>query len=145
MVENHNNGPSGGTGGTPFVDDVVDDYVRLKEIRIRSGNLIDAIQTVYEKANGDTDEKPKRGGIGGNLNVFTLDDDKFVTGIRGRFGIAVDSLIIVTNKQTSAQFGGVGGGSDYAYNAPDGTEIAGFLGRFGNVIDAIGVVLRKRS
>lgn len=144
MAKNFNNGPSGGAGGIEFVDDVLDTDARIKEVRVRAGNRIDSVQIVYQKADGSTNEKEQHGGEGGRLQVFILDDDEFITGISGRAGTVVDSLIIETNKQTSPRYGGNGGGIDFSYNAPDGTEISGFMGRAGRLLDAIGVLLRVK-
>lgn len=144
MARNYRNGSSGGGGGIAFVDDVVDTDVRIKEIRIRAGSRIDSVQIVYEKANGGTVEKPQHGGNGGRLQVFLLDDDEFITGISGRAGDNVDSLVIQTNKQSSPRYGGNGGRIEFSYNAPEDTEISGFMGRAADRIDAIGVLLRTR-
>ena len=78
------------------------------------------------------------------MQVFLLDDDEFITGISGRAGDNVDSLVIQTIKQSSPRYGGNGGRIEFSYNAPEDTEISGFMGRAADRIDAIGVLLRTR-
>lgn len=136
-------GPSGGTGGQEFLDQPIPKDSKVIEVKVRSGSLIDAVQIVYESRNG-RHELPKHGGDGGQLNVFPLDQNEYITGLSGRFGSQVDSIRIHTNLQTSPVYGGAGGVAEYHYYAPENTEIIGFYGRSGSLIDAIGVVLRQR-
>jgi hypothetical protein len=138
-------GPSGGRGGYEFSDDaLLEEGSKVVAVNIRSKRLVDAIQIVYRSANGAVHPLEFQGGPGGDLLPFPLDDDEFITGISGRYGVVVDSIRIHTNKQTSNRFGGDGGVSEYRYDAPDGAEIVGFFGRAADVIDAIGVIIRSR-
>ena len=130
---------SGGRGGSPFSDPQPAAGTRVTEIRIRSGETIDAIQMVYASATGSSALASQHGGSGGRLNVFRLDADEYITGISGRYGEMVDSLRIHTNKKTSPLYGGSGGSGDYQIEVPNGTEALGFTGRSGERVDAIGL------
>lgn len=144
-------GPSGGdrVGANSFSDDAIVAGERVAEIRVWAFGYIDAIQIVH-KRNPVIHEFDKHGGNGGIVNVFTLDDDEFITGISGRYGGVIDSLQIHTNKQTSPEYGGTGGNIHYEYICPEGIEIAGFFGRTGvyngyNVIANLGVIMRNQE
>jgi hypothetical protein len=129
----------GGRGGSPFTDPGMPGRARIVEIRIRSGERIDAVQAVYALPDGRRVEGPQHGGRGGKMSTFLLDSDEYVTAISGRYGDQVDSLVIQTNKRTSQRFGGRGGREDYWIKVPSGSQAAGFTGRAGEYIDAIGL------
>jgi hypothetical protein len=142
-------GPSGGIGGMPFADEIPDG-ARIVEVRVRSGARIDAIQVVYETADGEICPSPQHGESGGDLHTLQLGKGEFIVKISGRFGARVDSINIVTEgskKSDSLGFhaGGTGGDEDYNYEAPPGMEIIGFHGRAGQEVDAIGVIIRSRQ
>ena len=140
-------GPSGGHEGSEFVD-IVPPGARITEIRIHSGERIDAIQVIYAGADGRPIEMPRHGGSGGGLEVLRLGRGEYINEIKGRYGARLDSLTIgVEGKRadwTGFHAGGSGGSADFRYQAPYGMEIIGFRGRSGAELDAIGVVLRKR-
>jgi Jacalin-like lectin domain len=138
-------GYSGGTGGQEFSDDALPDSSKVIQVKIRSGELLDAIQIVHETNNGIRHPMPLHGGNGGEQQDFLLDEDEFITGVTGRFGNGVDSIQFITNKQRSSVFGGSGGSATYTYEAPQGTEVVGFFGRSGATIDALGIVLRAKG
>ena len=130
---------AGGRGGNPFSDPQPAAGTRVTEVRIRSGEMIDAIQLVYVSVSGSSAVAGQHGGSGGRLNVFRLDADEYITGISGRCGDIIDSLQIRTNKKTSPIYGGSGGSRDYRIEVPNGTEATGFTGRSGERVDAIGL------
>jgi len=130
---------AGGNGGSAFADQDVPSGARLSEIRIWSGDGIDALQAVYQLADGSQQQGARRGGSGGNAFVLRLDADEYLIGISGRAGQRVDSLRFVTNKRTSLTFGGRGGDNDFRIDLPRGSRAVGFAGRAGNMIDAIGL------
>lgn len=133
--------------GREFSDEATREGSKIVEVRLRHGRLIDSIQLVCEIPDGERHELPAHGGGGGQLSVFTLDRDEFLTGISGTYGASVDTIRLHTNKQTSAPFGGAntsGGPANYLYEAPEGYEIVGFWGRSGDMIDAIGIIFRQR-
>ncbi len=131
---------AGGGGGIPFADPDLPAGGRLAEIRVQSGDRIDAIQAIYIMPNGRFREGAYHGGSGGHVSVFRLDPDEYVTGISGRYGDRIDSLRIHTNKRTSQLFGGRGGSRNYRIQVPRGSMASGFAGRAGDSLDAIGLV-----
>lgn len=141
-------GPSGGTGGSPFVD-VIPEGARIVEVKLWGGKRVDAFQIFYETAGGVRGWLPKRGGSGGKevTPPLQLGRDEYINEIRGRYGDRVDSLVIDLETKRDwfgYKAGGDGGKGEYKYTAPPGTQIVGFTGRAGKEIDAIGVVLRPR-
>ena len=136
---------AGGRGGNPFSDPQQAAGTRVTEVRIRSGEMIDAIQMVYETISGSSMDAGLHGGSGGRLNYFRLDADEYITGISGRCGDLIDSLRIHTNKKTSPLFGGSGGNRDYQILVPGGTEAVGFTGRSGQRLDAVGLIYAPLS
>jgi hypothetical protein len=130
---------AGGRGGSPFSDQDVPAGGRISEIRVRAGRSVDSIQAVYTLQNGRIAEGPVHGGGGGSTRVFRLDRDEYVTGISGRYGEFIDSIVIQTNKRTSQRFGGGGGDQDYSIQVPAGYQAIGFAGRAGGYLDAIGL------
>ena len=140
-------GPSGGDGGNHFSDlrasgRYSSDDRKLVEIRIRSGAFIDGIQAVYENKIGQRVESPWHGGTGGNLSVFKLATDEYITRISGKYGWYVDHIEIITNKGRHKRWGGTGGARNFIYNAPPGSHIHGFGGHAGKFIDSIGVIFK---
>jgi hypothetical protein len=135
-------GPSGGYGGSPFVDSVPSGAVP-SEILIRSGTYVDTLQMVLQLPNGQIEYMDRHGGNGGDADSFDLRDGEYITAIGGRYGQYVDSIQFYTNMRISTIYGGSGGDADYYYEAPPGWQIVGFYGRSGDYVDAIGVVLAK--
>ncbi len=130
---------AGGEGGTAFSDRDIPLGARISEVRVRSGNAIDAIQAVYVLQDGRLLEGPVHGGLGGNSSVFRLDPDEYIVGISGRFGLYIDSISIQTNKRSSQVFGGPGGSRNFQISVPQGNQAIGFAGRSGKYLDAIGL------
>jgi hypothetical protein len=135
-------GPSGGYGGSPFVDSIPSSAVP-SEILIHSGSYVDALQMVLQLPNGQIGYMDRHGGDGGDDDTFDLRDGEYITAIGGRYGQYVDSIQFYTNMRISTIYGGSGGEADYYYEAPPGWQIVGFYGRSGDFVDAIGVVLAK--
>lgn len=73
-----------GSNGATFVD-FGTGYcgVDIRQIRIRHGYLIDAIQVTYKSETRRRIPKPRRGGRGGRLSVITLRGDERITGAMG--------------------------------------------------------------
>jgi hypothetical protein len=144
-------GTSGGDGGDPFTDTgagnaaltiSLPDTTRVRGVIIQSGNYVDGIQLVYI-LRGQTVSWGYHGGAGGDHHEFWLDSDEYITGIEGRSGAFVDSLIIHTNKRSSPQYGGDGGANAYSYDVPPKFHVMGFWGRSGDYIDSIGIEYRQ--
>lgn len=130
---------AGGPGGTEFSDSEILLRSRVSEIRIHANKFVDSIQPVYTLQEGTLFEGPVHGGNGGRSYVFKLDPDEYVTGISGRYGNYIDSLVIITNKRTSQNYGGNGGRNDFRIDVPTGSQGLGFIGRAGKYLDAIGI------
>jgi hypothetical protein len=141
-------GPSGGTGGVGFTDEITD-RIPVKEVNIWTGSVVNGINIVHSDRAGRYFATHRYGSAQGTKHTFTLQADEYIIGISGRYGTFVDSIIIHTNRRMSRSFGGPGGSAEYIYEAPAGYEVAGFCGREGEgegaVIDAIGVVLRPKE
>lgn len=136
-----NLGDSGGDGGRLCIVylNYGNDY-QLAEIRVWSGSWIDALQTIYvNRYTGERVESSRCGGSGGDLSVFALDPDEYLTLVYGQYGDYVDSMTVVTNKQRLKTWGGDGGLADYFYGGPKGIKIVGFKSHAGQYVDAIGV------
>ncbi len=131
---------AGGRGGNPFSDSDFRSGNRVLEVHIFSGERVDAVQVLYQQADGRTVLGPRHGGSGGRENALRLDSDEYITGISGRYGEQIDSIRIQTNKRTSPLFGGSGGNRDYRIEAPQGNQAIGFIGRSGDYLDAIGLL-----
>lgn len=141
LAEHYGLGPSGGSGGEPFVDEAPD-RARIVAVRVWSGGHVDAIQLVFQDRRGVL-EGYKYGGNGGRLDVFELHRGESITAVSGRYGKLVNELRFHTNRGRTSPTYGRGGGAEFHYEAPRGMEISGLSGRSGGAIDAIGVVLRE--
>ncbi len=130
---------AGGGGGRNFTDVLPSAEARIVEVRIRSGDALDAIQVIYTLPNGQTVAGSRHGGSGGRESVFRLDADEYIIGLSGRYGDTIDSLRIHTNKRVSEAFGGRGGDRDYRIEVPPGNQAAGITGRSGDLLDAVGL------
>jgi hypothetical protein len=131
---------AGGRGGSDFADTELRSGGRILEVQIFSGELVDAVQLLYELPDGRTAMGQRHGGPGGRPNTLRLDSDEHITGISGRCGDQIDSISIRTNKRTSPLFGGSGGNRDYRIDVARGHQAIGFVGRSGKYLDAIGLL-----
>lgn len=124
----------GGSGGGEFSDDLTE-VCRLVEVRVRSGARVDAIQCVWELADGDTRVGALHGGGGGGEHAFTLDHGEYINRVVLRSGAEIDQLTFYTSEgRTHGPYGG-GGGGTHEISAP---VITGFFGRSGGRLDALG-------
>jgi hypothetical protein len=136
---------AGGRGGSAFLDRDIPPAARIVEVRVQSGDRIDAIQAVYALPDGRYFEAGRYGGSGGQSGIFRLDSDEYITGLSGRCGDSIDSMRIHTNKRTSQLFGGRGGERDFRLDIPPGSQAVGFVGRAGDYVDAIGLTYGERD
>lgn len=143
----HYQGPSGGTGGVSFTDQLPSNqYFELREIAIRAGDRIDGITVAWELADGSLDNADWKGGYGGDLYNIYLYPGEYLVGVSGTYSSQIDSLQFTTNYgYYGLRYGGYGGVQDFNYRAPEGYEIVGFTGREGDQIDALGVIMRLRK
>ncbi len=135
---NHTN-TVGGRGGSEFMDRDIPLGARLSEIRVRSGDYIDAIQFVYTLSDGRQLEGPLHGGTGGTYEVFRLGSDEHLLGISGRYGRYIDSIRFHTDRRTSPAYGGNGGNRDFRIYVPQGNQAIGLVGRAKRYLDAVGL------
>lgn len=134
---------AGGRGGNNFSDLQAPAGARIIDVRIRSGDAIDAVRMVNALANGRTVMSPWHGGMGGNEHSFRLDRDEYIIGLSGRYGDTVDSLQIYTNQRVSQLYGGRGGDRDFRIDVPTGSQAIGFAGRSGDLLDAAGLTYTR--
>jgi hypothetical protein len=144
-METRKSGPSGGTGGDEFVDQILPQDDRVVEVHIHTQERVNGIQIIHETIDGCRHPFPLHGRAAGVCEILRLDADEFMVRISGRFGAHVDSIRIHTNKRVLPLLGREDGGGVYVYEALPGTEIVGFCGRAGSRLDAIGVILRRRG
>lgn len=134
---------AGGRGGAVFSDRDIPIGARISEVRVRAGDIIDAIQAMYILPNGQQLEGSWHGGRGGRIAYFRLEPDEYIIGLSGRYGDHIDSLQIHTNRRNSQLFGGRGGDRSYRLDVPTGNQTVGFIGRSGSYLDAIGLNYAK--
>lgn len=134
-------GPAGGKGGNAFADYLAPENGRITAVHIYADRYIDAIQLEYTTESGEAGLLPKIGGLGGELNIFALDEDEWITGISGEADWYVDALVIHTNKRKSPVFGGQGT-QEFAFLAAEGSGVVGFFGRADWYVDALGIYTR---
>lgn len=134
-------GPSGGSGGTPF-EFKCPGTQYITEMHVRAGQRIDRIGILCS----GTEHPNQFGGGGGTANVFRLDPNERLRGIRGTVGKCgkdtrrVCSLRFVTTERQSQEFGRPGT-QTFEHVSPTG-EATGLFGRAGREIDAIGILAR---
>lgn len=136
--------PIGGLGGSEFTDYVIPTGTHLRGVRVYSADYVDALQLMYETANGDSEDLPKTGGLGGTPHSFALEPDEYLIGISGSYGWYINNIRFHTNKRISDTFGGDDGEHEFQQEAPAGSEVVGFCGRNDWFVDAVGLIVRKR-
>lgn len=132
-------GPSGGIGGEDFEDICPPQGKKISEITVWYEDVVEAIQIAWS---GDS-SSDKHGRGDDHPTPITLDEDEYLIGISGRYGVGADSISFVTTKNTYGPYGGDGGDVEYFYNvdpASPQAHIIGFCGRAGDAIDAIGCI-----
>lgn len=106
---------------------------KIKFFRISHGMALDGIETFFEDGS-----KVNFGNLKSHYSDFKLDKDEYLTGISFRAGAWVDSVQFITNKRTSPNFGGNGGGLHRVPLLPR-QYLLGFYGQFGDWCDQIGI------
>ena len=138
-------GPSGGTDGETFSDDVRLQDCQLMEVQIYAQQQINGLRIIHQTCAGDHHPFPLHGSATGDCYHLTLAPDEFIISISGYYDSQINGLRIQTNKQISPLLGSEEGAGIYRYEAPPGAEIVGFWGQAGDGIDALGVILRRRG
>ncbi|MEA3065609.1 MAG: hypothetical protein QOJ27_2061 [Sphingomonadales bacterium] len=138
----------GGGGGAPWDDAQTfgaTPPAAFRRIAVRSGDMVDQLETAYALQNGIVSTLA-HGGAGGGASSFDFVPNEILIGIQGRSGTLVDQISFLTAVvygggdppflQTRGPYGG-GGGAPFTIWG----EIAGFYGRSGTLIDQIGCYL----
>jgi hypothetical protein len=142
----------GGQGGGAW-DDVetlgAQSITGMKRIAVRTGTLVDRIETSYALSNGGNSIQA-HGGTGGSPVELELLPNELLVAVKGRSGALVDQVEFMTAViygsgdppylRTYGPFGG-GGGTPFQIWG----DIAGFHGRSGSLIDSIGCYLRTET
>lgn len=138
-------GAAGGNGGEAFHDQHLPPGTRVIGVKIRHGDLVDAVELLYKTADGMVESLGRHGGDGGGEDTFLLNRGEYIKGIKGTTGEFVVSMTIITNQRESPKYGGTDGEGPnrYFFVAP-GNEVIGFLGHSGAYVDRIGVYVRRR-
>ncbi|MCL4486796.1 MAG: hypothetical protein M1570_01540 [Chloroflexi bacterium] len=136
------------TGGIGYEDSVPDD-VRVSEVWLSVGSVIEGVQIWYLHPDGMLYTSGPHGSWGGKLYSIVFDPDEYIVALRGKSGMFMDSLSIVTNKRTfvgpdGRPYGGSGGDTDFSIDAPPNNEIVGLFGRAGGWLDYTGALARQR-
>ena len=130
--------PVGSNSGVTRKDPAVD-VDKVIAVLISSAFLVDFIQFIVQK-DGNPLALAQHGGNGGHLTPFLLAGDEYLTGMSGKYGTYIDSIILHTTTRTSQRFGGKGGDREYSIQANPGEQIVGLWCRSDTYIDAIGAI-----
>ncbi len=134
-----------GTGGSHFDDDVMSfnpPIMKINQLWIRSGNMIDSIRAEYMLTDGSTVPGSKHGGDGGSETNITFNDGHEITGIFGFSQFQVSELKIGTRVTTGNQsfnisYGPYGSAGTRVPFAVLG-KVIGLFGRSGDQLNSIG-------
>lgn len=126
----------GGYGGEGFNLFAHGD-TRLSELRVRSGERIDAIKTIF--TNGQV---KKVGGNGGSEEGFKLFEGEYFISAIVTSGSRIDYMQLATNYGRRFE-AGHRLSNDRVVSIPEGWYIDGFYGRADNEVDGIGFILKK--
>ena len=131
--------PVGGDGGSPFDDLASSGYLlgKIKQIKIRSADRIDNIQTTYDGIQGGPITLTHGGDGGDDHPPFILNDNEFITQISGRSGSRLDQIKFTLNTGRESMAYGGGGGSPFTINVA-GSVLKAFYGKSGSEIDQLG-------
>lgn len=140
-------GPSGGTGGSPF--DSWQDSGHASDIDQLSVVVTDSIRCIKIHYRDGTPFVGLYGSCGSGgaedwhtwkTQAFGLERDEYLLGIAGTNGDHINSIKFYTNKRTWSPTRGSTSGVPFGYTAPSGQMIVGLTGRAGESLDSIGVM-----
>ena len=130
---------AGGSGGNAF-DDLTDDIVGIRRIKLWHGGLIDGIEITYVRANGLPTGPIHHGGFGGNqVSTVELGVDEYITEV---FGFTnnwfIDRLGFIVKEPSGEErmHGPFGTSGTYAYSFKG--YIVAFHGGAGDRLDGLG-------
>eukprot|EP00928_Gymnodinium_smaydae_P050587 TRINITY_DN34139_c0_g1_i1.p1 TRINITY_DN34139_c0_g1~~TRINITY_DN34139_c0_g1_i1.p1 ORF type:complete len:206 (-),score=35.75 TRINITY_DN34139_c0_g1_i1:54-671(-) len=111
--------------------------LRLLQVQVRSGDLIDQITFTYSDGTEDVIGKK-----GGNLNApFVLEEDEYLVSISGRKGDSLDAVQFHTNLGRASPLYGKRGGKPFTMEASPGRQIwsvetdSRFCGRITSLVE----------
>ena len=137
-------GPIGGQGGGEVPPWAMPSDGVIILVEVKYGLFLNQLIFHYTSAtNGDGAITLGGFDAGSYHGQFTLAKGEEIRALQGRCGSYVDSIQIVTSRQTfpaSGSFGGPGGATAYALKVPLGARFVGLFGRAGGWVDALGMV-----
>jgi hypothetical protein len=104
---------------------------KITSITVRHGVYVDSIAVAYKGTHGSS-----HGGGGGSEDTFDLEDDEWLTEIRGRSGALLDQgQFFLSSGRVSPVYGGYGG-APFAESRAN-MIVKAFFGRSGLYIDQL--------
>ncbi|CAG8855083.1 44141_t:CDS:2, partial [Gigaspora margarita] len=121
--------------------------IRVKQIKIRSGNCIDAIQFFYKITTNDKTysiDGNKHGGSGGKETIINFEDDEYILAISGQYGNNLDRLKFINYipSKKHVRLCTINGKHDTTFfdiSPATGTVYTCFFGKCTNFITNIGM------
>ena len=121
-------GPYGGTGGYEWTDAGLS---HLHGVEVHAGREVDSIRVRYGNVWG-----PKHGGAGGSRHFLDVNPGARITAVKGRSGLRVDQLELVTSD--GVVLGPLGGGGGHPFTAASERCFLSYIsGRSGKLLDSI--------
>lgn len=128
---------SGPNGGNPFDDG--ENLSGVAKVVVRHGKYIDGIQLFFR----DGRSTGFRGGSGGALSEFVIDDGDFLESVNIWSGWGTDAIQFHTrNGNISQKYGGNGGG--LRTEGGRGLHVIGMSGRSGALLDRVDFKFRQQ-
>ena len=143
-------GSYGGGGGDSY-QDISTNFcdVDIRNVYIRSGSIVDAIQIQYRYPDGRLYTAPRRGGGGGDYHHFSVSSGEKIIGVFGTKGkyrsyTTVSRLYFVKKTRSGGVYiYGPYGRSATNYNFVVIGDIKSIYGRSGSLLDSIGFYYDK--
>ena len=132
----------GGSGGSFFRDQCSPN--NIGGIVIRSGGIIDSIQTVYSNNNNQQWIPTKHGGTGGKKRLILFGENEYIIAIVGSYGRTIwcrnciNELGFITENKDGMQIMHGPYGYKRGHLLMFVGQVGGFFGRCGQYLDAIG-------
>ena len=125
-------GPYGGTGGYEWTDAGLSHlHGRISGVEVHAGREVDSIRVRYGNVWG-----PKHGGAGGSRHFLDVNPGARITAVKGRSGLRVDQLELVTSD--GVVLGPLGGGGGHPFTAASERCFLSYIsGRSGKLLDSI--------
>lgn len=145
---NIKNGPTGGTGGSPF-EKILASNERICGFNTYSGNRIRSVQLKICDTYGNAYFSELFGPAGGTFETVSFASDEYLENIwvdtvEVNNSPRVCFLTLQTNKNKGYGFGKCNSAYGEVYDVLKGYEVSGVFGRTGNDLDSIGFIYRKK-